>query len=80
MTTLKLIGVYSLAFLSTFAWIWRISFELKTGRRLRALWPPGDFSPHYIALVLQRLAICTVGILIAVASILLFIFVLVPRL
>jgi len=55
--------------------------ETLTGRRSpRPLWPAWEFSPSYVAMLLQRIFYCSLGVLLAVAIILLMLFVLVPRL
>ncbi len=81
MATLRFVGLYSLAFVCTFAWLWRFFMETLTGRRSpRPLWPAWEFSPRYVAMLLQRIFYCSFGVLLAVAIILLMLFVLVPRL
>lgn len=80
MTTLRFVGIYALAFVCTFAWIWRTVAETITGRRAPRLWPAWEFTARYVALLLQRVLYCFIGMAAAVAIILLYLFVLVPRL
>jgi hypothetical protein len=81
MTTLKFIGIYALAFVCTFSWIWRTVVETTTSRHgPLPLWPAWQFNARYVALVLQRMLYCFIGMAAAVVIILLYLFVLVPRL
>jgi hypothetical protein len=69
MFTLSVIGLYALAYLCTFAWLWRFVIEAIIGRRSpRPLWPAWEFSPRYVAQLLQRIVYCTAGVLVAVVT------------
>jgi len=70
MFTLSVIGLLSLAYVCTFAWIWRFVIETMTGRRSpKPLWPPFEFNARYAARVLLRATYCSVGVAIAILSI-----------
>jgi len=74
MFALTVAGLYALAYACTFAWLWRIVIETMTGRRSpRPLWPPWEFSPRYVAQVLQRLFYCAVGSVFAAVTLFIFI-------
>ena len=74
MFAFTVIGVYVLAYACTFAWLWRFMIEAMTGRRSpQPLWPSWDFSPRYVAQVLQRAFYCAVGSLVAVVTLLMLI-------
>jgi hypothetical protein len=60
---LRAILIYWLAFVCTFAWLWRVVIESMIGRRgPRPLWPPWEFNSRYVALVLQRVVYCLFGV------------------
>ena len=72
MHTLRLIGIYLLAYVCAFAWLWRFVVEAMTGRRApRSRWPAWEFSPRYVALILQRILHCSIGLVVVVLSLLL---------
>ena len=71
MRVLELIGIYLLAYVCTFAWVWRVVMEKMTGRRSpRPLWPAWEFTPRYVALALQRILHCSLGLVVAAISLL----------
>lgn len=70
MSVLKLVFICAIAFVCTFAWLWRLVIEAKTARSSsRPLWPPFEFSARYVADVLQRAWLCLVGLVIAAITI-----------
>ena len=72
MFTLRVIGLYSLASICTFAWLWRFVIEAISGRRSsRPLWPPFEFSHRYAALVILRVVYCSFGVGVAILTIVL---------
>ncbi|PYM00479.1 MAG: hypothetical protein DMF19_09400 [Verrucomicrobia bacterium] len=72
MFTLNVIGLSSLAYVCTFAWLWRFVIEAITGRRSpEPLWPPFEFSPRYAAFVILRAVYCALGGGVAILSVVL---------
>ena len=79
MPTLRLILLYALAYVCTFAWLWRFVIEAMTGRRGERLWPPLEFSARYAALVILRVIYCFIGVGVAVVAVLLIMTLSLPR-